>query len=163
MADTSKGTAPRIEKTRTAFRSLISANPNYFGNLPDSGFKKVASLASKTTYEELTSVGYNPWQKRLFATFDIKKAFGYSGNLCDDGSTEYVRFFVDFGGGWQDAGVVATDVHDIPTGKDCANRRPTSADLFVGTAIRAGAQVVHHAAIAAGAGHPLMERRATGR
>lgn len=122
MADTAKAATARIEKTRSGFRSLIAANPNYFGNLPESGFKAIKKLASNQNYEELTTVGYHPWQRRLFATFDVKRSFGYSGDLCDDGSNEYVRFYVDFGAGWQDAGVVATDVHDIPSDKDCANR-----------------------------------------
>lgn len=116
------GDSAKIEVTRTRFRSLIGANPNYFGNAQASGFTLVKKIASNTTYEEVTSVGYNPHIKRLFATLDVKKSFGYSGDLCDDGSTEYVRFFVDFGSGWVDAGVVATDVHDIPGGKDCANK-----------------------------------------
>lgn len=122
MAETSKSAAPRVEKTRTAFRSLIAGNPNYFGSLPESGYKVVKALASNTNFEALTSVGYNPATRRLYASFDVKKTSGYAGDLCDDGSTEYVRFFVDHGSGWVDAGLVATDVHDIPAGKDCANR-----------------------------------------
>ena len=115
MADSKKAAATvRVEKTRSGFRGLVAGNPNYFGNLPASGFKPVKKLATNTNYEELTSVGYNPLQRRLYATFDIKKSGGYSGDLCDDGSTEYVRFFVDFGSGWLDAGLAATDVHDIP-------------------------------------------------
>jgi hypothetical protein len=78
----------RVEVTRTRFRTLLAGNPNYFGNLVGSPFKVVKKLASDTNYEELTSVGYNQHIRRLFATFDVKKAFGYSGDLCDDGSTE---------------------------------------------------------------------------
>ena len=123
MADTKKAAANvRVEKTRSGFRGLVAGNPNYFGNLPASGFKAIKKLASNTNYEELTAVGYNPRQRRLHATFDVKKAGGYSGDLCDDGSTEYVRFFVDFGSGWLDAGLAATDVHDIPAGTDCADK-----------------------------------------
>jgi hypothetical protein len=122
MAEASKAAAPRVEKTRSTFRSLIAGNPNYFGSLPDSDLKIVKAMASNTSYEALTSVGYNPATRRLYATFEVKKAGGYGGDLCDDGSTEYVRFFVDHGSGWVDVGLVATDVHDIPSGKDCANR-----------------------------------------
>lgn len=67
----------------------------------------------------MTEIGYNPRQRRLFATFDIKRPAGYSGDLCDDGSNEYVRFYVDEGSGWIDVGVVGTDVHDIPDGEVC--------------------------------------------
>jgi hypothetical protein len=122
VAETAKVAAPRVEKTRTAFRSLIAGNPNYFGSLPESDFKIVKAMASNTSFEALTSVGYNPATRRLYATFEVRKPTGYSGDLCDDGSTEYVRFFVDHGAGWVDAGLVATDVHNIPAGKDCANR-----------------------------------------
>jgi len=116
------GARQRIEKSRTQFRSLIAANPNYFGNLEASPYAPVEQLASSTSYEELTTLGYNPASKRLFATIDINKSAGYGGDLCDDGTVEYVRFYVDFGGGWLDAGLAGTAVHDIPAGKDCSNK-----------------------------------------
>ncbi len=111
----------RVEQTRSQQRVLMAANPNYFGNFPTSGFKPVKALSSVTTYEDLTSVGYNQHTKRLYATFDIKHSTGYAGDLCDDGSDEFVRFFVDHGSGWTDVGLVATDVHDIPAGQDCGS------------------------------------------
>jgi len=112
----------RVDKHRTQFRSLIASNPNYFGNFPVTKLKPVKKLIADSSYEVLTELGYNPLLKQLTATFDLKKASGYGGNLCSDGSPEYVRFYVNRGSGWEDAGLVATDVYDIPVGKDCANK-----------------------------------------
>ncbi|HEX8172745.1 MAG TPA: hypothetical protein VF824_19565 [Thermoanaerobaculia bacterium] len=69
-----------------------------------------------TSWEELGCVGYNPELSLLEATVTIKRSSGYSGGLCAAGSTEYVRFFVDYedGAGFQDAGIGTVQVHDIP-------------------------------------------------
>ncbi len=65
-------------------------------------------------WEELTCVGYNPQTSTLEAVVAIKQQAGYSGGLCSPGSKEYVRFFVDYGSGFQDQGYTSFDVHDIP-------------------------------------------------
>jgi len=74
-----------------------------------------------TTFESLGCVGYNSEKKQLTAVVNIKMTSGYSGDLCTNGSHEYVRFYVDYkdGDGWEDMGVVGLNVHDIPTKKDC--------------------------------------------
>jgi hypothetical protein len=71
--------------------------------------------SGNTFWEELGCVGYNPELSVLEATITIKRDTGYSGGLCTAGSTEYVRFFVDYedGAGWQDEGVATVQVHDI--------------------------------------------------
>lgn len=117
-----KKSDPVLEPSRTQFRSLISANPNHFGNAGPSKFEQVELIASNTSFEEITSIGYNPQTSRLFATLDIKKSAGYVGDMCETGSTEHVRFFVNFGAGWNDAGVAATDVHntELDQEQDCA-------------------------------------------
>lgn len=126
MKDSKKATAAKtaasIDKNRVQFRALIASNPNYFGNLSDSKFDVVKKIVGNTSFEQLSELGYNPRDKQLSATFDLKKTTGYGGDLCADGTTEYVRFYVDLGSGWEDAGLVGTNVHDIPTGKDCANK-----------------------------------------
>lgn len=68
-----------------------------------------------TLWEELGCVGYNPELSLLEATITIKRSTGYSGGLCTAGSTEFVRFFVDYedGAGWQDEGIATVQVHDI--------------------------------------------------
>ncbi len=67
-----------------------------------------------THWEELDCVGYNPQNATLEAVISIKRSSGYSGNLCSNGSTEYVRFYVDFGSGWEDVGFSTVKAHDIP-------------------------------------------------
>lgn len=118
----------RIEKERAQFKTLLASNPNYFGNLPDSIFKPVKKLTFNTSFEEITCVGYNPDRSELEATVQIKRPNGYGGDLCQDGTVEFVRFFVDYGAGWEDQGVAGINVHDIPTTNDChqASTKPLS-------------------------------------
>lgn len=128
-------TKPTIERERSHFKQLIALNPNHFGSFrprggarPGPGVKGAesfaeaaeAAAAGNTSYESIGCVGYNPTLALLEATVTIKRDFGYAGDLCSGGSTEFVRFYVDLGGGWVDAGVAAFQAHDIPGGRDCA-------------------------------------------
>jgi hypothetical protein len=122
VAGRARPKAARVERERVEFNALIATNPNYFGNLQESAFKPIKKIVGNTTYEELTCIGFNPKLDQLEATIQIKLAAGYGGNLCAAGSTEYVRFFLDYGAGWEDAGMVAVNVHDIPNITDCANK-----------------------------------------
>lgn len=112
-----------IETERVNFRNLIAQNPNYFGNLTDTKFKFVKKIVNNTNYEELTCVGFNQNATVLEATIAIKLPGGYGGQLCYDGSFEYVRFFINYGAGWEDVGVAAVNVHDIPNFIDCAKQK----------------------------------------
>ena len=47
-----------------------------------------------------------------------KGSGGYSGNLCQSGSREFVAFYLDFGSGWQYMGTTSVGVHDIPEIRD---------------------------------------------
>jgi len=104
---------------RLQFLELLAGNPNYFGNLKSSAFQPVVNIAGDTFYEQVTCLGFNPGTNVLEAVVQVKQAAGYNGSLCLNGSYEYVRFFVDYGAGWEDAGVAAIHVHDIPTASDC--------------------------------------------
>lgn len=115
-----KGQVP--PKERTEFKKLLAINPNYFGNLESSGFEAVNEIVGNTAYEEVTCVGFNPALDLLEATIQIKRPFGYKGSLCTSGSTEYVRFFVNYGAGWIDAGLAAFNAHDIPNTIDCEQK-----------------------------------------
>jgi hypothetical protein len=112
----------RVERPRVQFLPLIARNPNYFGNLADSPMEPVQEIVGNTKYEELTCVGFNLNLNTLEATIRIKQPTGYSGDLCQAGSIEYVRFFLDYGSGWQDAGVVSFNIHNIPNSVDCAEK-----------------------------------------
>ena len=111
---------PAPEKERSEFRALLLKNPNYFGNLKASTFKAVKAMVGNTKYEELTCIGFNPNLDLLEATIKINLSYGYGGSLCGAGTTEYVRFFIDYGSGWENVGMVAVNVHDIPSATDCA-------------------------------------------
>ena len=108
-----------IEADRKDFRKLIAINPNYFGNFPQDKYQAVKKIINDTSYEELTCIGYNANFSTLEATIAIKRPGGYNGTLCEDGSKEYVRFFIDYGSGWEDAGIGVVNVHDIPNSLDC--------------------------------------------
>ena len=116
--------ARAVEPTRAKFRTLLAANPNYFGTAPGLGdFPVVTEQKFKTTYEQLTCVSYSPRLDRLEATFVVKLPTGYSGGLCTPGSYEHVRFYIDYGAGWEDAGLASVNVHDVPVGTDCHKDR----------------------------------------
>lgn len=107
---------------RKNFKALLASNLNYFGNLSQNNPKAENKIVSNISYEQLTCVGFNPETNFLEATIAIKRPLGYGGDLCSKGSTEFVRFFIDYGSGWEDAGVTAVTVHDIPTGTDCTKQ-----------------------------------------
>jgi hypothetical protein len=111
---------PRIPKARSQFTRLLAANPNYFGTMPEAGEAAVSAQTGNTTYEEVTCVAYSPQLRLLEATVQLKLPGGYAGALCDPGSTEYVRFYLDYGAGWTDAGVAGFNSHDLPATTDCA-------------------------------------------
>jgi hypothetical protein len=105
---------------RVGFHKLIAKNPNYFGNFSGTEFKPVLALSNDTFYEELTCVAFNPDLNQLEAVIQVKQETGYAGDDCSSGSFEYIRFYVDYGTGFEDAGLVAVNVHDIPEATDCA-------------------------------------------
>lgn len=106
--------------SRSNAPKLMAENPNYFGTIANSKLKAVLPLKYNTAFEELGCIGYQPVMEELTATIKISRSSGYGGNLCSKGSMEYVRFFLDYGGGsWQDMGMAAVNVHDIPDSKDC--------------------------------------------
>ncbi|MGD0152900.1 MAG: hypothetical protein ABSC17_03925 [Thermacetogeniaceae bacterium] len=79
-------------------------------------FKQDILIKANTHWEQLTCVGYNPQLGRLEAVVSVKQASGYSTGLCKGGSTEYVRFFVDWGDGasFKDVGVTSCKAFNIP-------------------------------------------------
>ncbi|MBW7991958.1 MAG: hypothetical protein FVQ84_18345 [Planctomycetes bacterium] len=129
---------------RLDFNKHITANPNYFGSIVKSKkssdvMEAVAKLPEKTIesllpklainpnllipvnvsllktkYEQLTCVGLYPEDDLLEAVIEVKLPNGFSGDLCTLGSTEYVAFYIDWGGGFQYIATATVGVHDIP-------------------------------------------------
>lgn len=106
----------KLERERVQFRALILANPNYFGNIKVSPFKPVLNIQGNTTYEEIGCVGFQPQFNRLEAVVYVKQPFGYGGDVCSNGTPEYVRFYLsgDNGATWQDVGLTSFTAYDIP-------------------------------------------------
>jgi hypothetical protein len=115
-----KAELEEIQGKRLQFLELLAVNPNYFGTLTGSEFQPVLEISNDTFYEQVTCLGFNPATNVLEAVVQVKQATGYDGSLCQNGSYEYVRFFLDYGSGWLDVGLAAINVHDIPAATDCA-------------------------------------------
>lgn len=98
-------------------------------------------------FEELKCIGYNQKRSELTATVSIKRATGYAGDLCDRGSYEYVRFYLDYGSGWEDQGYVGFNVHDIPTEKDCDKKLEKPLDFVVRLTIKPKSKFCKHEVI----------------
>jgi hypothetical protein len=100
-----------LELTRKALLAHLFASRRK----PTKLIEKAQKYAGITHWEELTCVGFRPEASQLEAGVSIKQPLGYSGGLCTDGSTEYIRFFVDWGegAGYQDEGLSSFKAYDI--------------------------------------------------
>ncbi|QDH68796.1 hypothetical protein [Marilutibacter alkalisoli] len=118
---------------RTAFKSLLLANPNYFGNLEKSPFKPVLPIKGNTHYESLGCLGYHPQHKHLEAVVYIHQPAGYGTGICGPGSPEYVRFYLSYdnGASWEDQGLTSFQAHNVPEGTSGSNRLEYAAQLKV--------------------------------
>jgi len=108
-----------LHDLRSGFNALhVSAHPTSAQAL--AGFKEqVIANSGNTYYEQIQSVSYNPDLQLLEAIVSTKRDSGYNGNLCTAGSYAFVRFYLNYGSGWEDQGYSAVNEHDIPTGNDC--------------------------------------------
>jgi hypothetical protein len=109
-----------IPYERTHFGELLTHNRNHFGNSPGFGQQPITILANDTRFEQIRCIGFNPLLNFLSATIEIKRPDGFSGGLCTNGSFEYVRFWVDYGSGWNGIGYVTVNTHDIANSRDCS-------------------------------------------
>lgn len=76
---------------------------------------ELGSIGDKTFFESLCGVSFDPEHAVLSAVVLVRQSFGYLSGPCGAGSTEYVRFFIDWLGdeNWADQGLVALPVSDI--------------------------------------------------
>ena len=100
-------------------RALLLVNPHYFGNVSSSSFKTVLNIQEDTTYESLSRVSYDPLRQQLCAAITIRQPNGYSDNVLNNGSEEFVRFYVSYDEGlrWLDQGMLLVNVFDASTSK----------------------------------------------
>ena len=114
----------KLAQHRQQTKMLLLQNPNYFGTLKGviaANYKPVFLLGpSKTYYEGLGCIDYDPDTKILGASVIVKQSSGYAGTPCNGGSHEYVRFFVDYdnSGTWADEGLAEIGVYDHPFSDD---------------------------------------------
>ncbi|HEU4778132.1 MAG TPA: hypothetical protein VFS95_15050 [Telluria sp.] len=128
----------QVPETRSKFRALVLANPNYFGNVEASPFPPVLSIQLNSTYEEIGCVGFQPQFNRLDAVIYINQPAGYGGGICGPGTPEYVRFYTssDNGATWQDAGLTSFTAWDIPSGTAGSRRLEYAVSLNINPAKR---------------------------
>src|SRR5690348_2232597 len=100
---------------RANFKQLLAIDLNYFGNLGKGEQQVVQPISYNIYYEQITAVGFNPVTNLLEATIHINQPNGFGSYLCTPGSYEYVRFYLDYGSGWEDQGFAGVNTHDIPT------------------------------------------------
>ncbi|WP_299889288.1 hypothetical protein [uncultured Lacinutrix sp.] len=103
----------------TPYSSDIASISNLFElnnwSLAES-LEQLYNIECNNEYEELVCVGADYNREALVGTFKVKKSSGYSGDLCSDGSKEYVSFWVQTEENceWVHAGTTSVNVYDIP-------------------------------------------------
>jgi len=102
-----------------AYAAYGSAGP--FANLGVDIGALLAALAKTdgdTSYERLGCVGLDPnGSDNLVGILTVRRPNGYGGTQCQQGSQEYVAFWVDWedGSGWHWVGTAQVAVHDFHT------------------------------------------------
>jgi len=110
-----------LSKAREQFNEFALANAAFFaGKISTEKNKKLESALKafpqgSTQYEEICCVSYNPQFQELKAIVKVKQSSGYSGKVCEGGSKEFVRFWVDYerNGKWVNEGLASFDAHDL--------------------------------------------------
>ncbi|HEX4773830.1 MAG TPA: hypothetical protein VH351_23555 [Bryobacteraceae bacterium] len=118
----SLGAHAAVEGDRSSFVELIATDPNYFANFPVENLPRVIIIQNDTTYEELTCLEFDPTSNRLEAVIQVKQPSGFGSAAASDGSFEYVRFYVDYGSGFEDLGYAAVNVRNMPNALNCAKK-----------------------------------------
>jgi hypothetical protein len=115
--------AQKFLKLRTGFRHL-ALQMGDFDKMRGGPLADIAADGANSFYEEIGSVGYQPQTERLEAVIYVNQPSGYGGGLCGNGTLEYVRFFVSANNGatWDDLGVSAVQVWDVPEGTEGRRR-----------------------------------------
>lgn len=78
---------------------------------------ELIKLSLNTSYEQVIAVGLNEGTSTLSAIINVKRPYGYGGEICTLGSQEYVSFWADWDmDGTFDTylGTTSVRVHDIP-------------------------------------------------
>jgi hypothetical protein len=112
------GTKILAESISTKNPAVVAANKDILKNAGlnwDLVIPKFTALNGNTSYEELYCVGADYNQQSLVASLKVKLSSGYSGDLCTQGSKEYVGFWIQVQPGckWEYAGTSFVNAYDI--------------------------------------------------
>ena len=109
-----------IANPELAVATQLTAQKGVFADLAIDISKVIDAFLQtdgNTSFEELECVGLDPnpgTPDALVGVLKIKRPTGYLGDLCEEGSTEYVAFWIDWGDGvWHWNGTAQVQVHDI--------------------------------------------------
>ena len=81
--------------------------------------EQVTANSGNTYYEHIQSISYNPELQLLEAIVSAKRDPGYNESLCP-GPYAFVRFYLNYGNGWQDQGYSAVNEQSNSTAIDWA-------------------------------------------
>ncbi|HTP11215.1 MAG TPA: hypothetical protein VMP08_23330, partial [Anaerolineae bacterium] len=107
---------PPVQRKKGAAKAVLPISqfsPIALGPELEAIIAAIAAQQGNTTFEQLTCAGYSPATRTLGGVISIKRSSGYSGDLCHAGSTEYVGFWVFYGGVWHGLGTAQVKVHDL--------------------------------------------------
>lgn len=93
-------------------------------NLDLSWIEELFNPDGDTSFEELQCIGYDPVDDSMVGVIRTKRAVGYSGDPCTDGSREYVTFWADFDGNGSFEtclGTAAVQVYDVAAANEGLN------------------------------------------
>lgn len=112
-AEIQKFTKASALSTAQSPLAALKLSPKLIAGLLDS----IKLQQNNTDYEELGCVGFRPEDDSVTAVVTVKKASGYSGTLCEQGSDEYVAFWFkpDGAPNFTYLGTSAVRVHDLTT------------------------------------------------
>jgi hypothetical protein len=98
--------------------SLASSVQSELAKISVDVAKVIATLLKtdgNTDYEEMTCIGLDPNEESLVGVIKVKLSSGYSGNLCQPGSQEYIAFWEwdEIEQMWHYLGTTSVRVHDV--------------------------------------------------
>jgi hypothetical protein len=99
-------------------RSLLLEQVQKGGTLQGAALRNTRKFSCVTHWEELRCVAINTKSEHLMAVVSIRQPEGYSSVVNNHNSSEYIRFFIDWGRGeaYQPVGLVHFEVGDASSG-----------------------------------------------
>lgn len=97
------------ERERLALLRLFSAHPHCLGLTASSAGRSAGASIGPAAYESIEQIGYDAARSVLEATVRLARPLPELGDPCGRDALEYVRFFVDQGQGWENAGLAVFD------------------------------------------------------